>query len=526
MPTSQQAISRFLLYRPDPPPFEFRGAQQSRLEAFIFSIGEHEFLTRTTPRRHQLEAVAFALWARRALLFYEMRTGKTKIALDWLSHLIYSGILTRKSLIIAHAPIGADEWMSQIPFHSHLDITAITSGAGAADRFLEAARAPGVDGIVIAWSTLQQIFSVKRLATQGRRAGKEKLYTNLPLVRSVAPAFDAVVIDEIHMAGHYDTLRFGIAKELTAHCTWRLGLTGTPFGRDPLLLWAQAFLIDRGEALSSVYHFFEEAFSTKKYNHFKWSKTDYVFDHKKMPLLRDKMSAMTLHCALRDVQDIDVLNGMVRLSMTAEQREAYGAAVDTLVALRKGDTVEIDNIFVRLRQIASGYLPFTDDHGRRRIVDFPGAAKLVWLDDFLGQEPDFKFIIFHEYTHTGELLCQLLTKRKIAHEWLYGGSTDRPALLQRFRAGDSTVLVANAATGGMSIDLSAADYILFFESPASVIARKQAEARPLARGSRPLVIDDLVCAPIEQKLLDFILEGDSLRDALLRDPKLGESLRG
>jgi hypothetical protein len=78
----------------------------------------------------------------------------------------------------------------------------------------------------------------------------------------------------------------------------------------------------------------------------------------------------------------------------------------------------------------------------------------------------------------------------------------------------------------MSINLSAANYLCFFESPVSVIARRQAEARPLARGDRPLVIDDLVCAPIEAKLLDFVREGQSLRDALIKDPKeIAQQLR-
>jgi hypothetical protein len=329
------------------------------------------------------------------------------------------------------------------------------------------------------------------------------------------------------MAGHYDTLRFGIAAELVAQCPWRLGLTGTPFGRDPLLLWAQAYLIDAGQALSRSFHFFQEAFCTTKYNHFKWSKADYVFDQKKLPLLREKMEAMTLHCELRDVQDVNVLSGVVRLSMGAEQRLAYQEAIDKMVQLRIGNTVEIENTFVRLRQIATGFLPFVNDAGETRIVDFQDAAKFVWLEDFVADLPGLKVVIFHEFLHTGERICRILAKKKIKYERLYGGTkpAERPALLARFQSGDSQVLVANAATGGMAINLSAAEYLCFFESPASVIARKQAEARPLARGARPLVVDDLVCAPIEQKLLDFVQQGESLRDALIRNPTLAAELR-
>jgi superfamily II DNA or RNA helicase len=527
LPTSPDAIKRFLLYKPPPPPIQFKGADPNTLRYLIDEVGEHELLVKTKPRVNQLEGLAFALWYRRALLFFEMRTGKTKLALDFISYLIYSALIRSRGLIIAHAPIGVDEWEKQIPFHSHLDICTIRSGPLSYERFVRAAQSDRYDAVLVAWSTLQQMFTIPGKATKGRNKGKEKLFVDHDKCREIAPYFSAAVIDEIHMAGHNDTLRFGIASELVKHCDWRLGLTGTPFGRDPLLMWSQAFLIDDGKALSTSFYFFREAFSTKKYNPFSKSQTDYTFDARKLPLLRDKTASLVMTYGLREIQEINVLPGVVQLSISGEQRTAYNEVIERLVQLRIGDSVAIENTFVRLRQVASGYLPFVDDMGHERVVHFPDAAKFVWLEDFLPEIPnDLQCIIFHEFIATGERICQILRKLKISHEWLRGGTRERPALLTRFQSGQSQILVANTATGGMSIDISAADYMIFFESPASVIIRKQAEARPLSRGNRPLVMDDIVCAPIEQKLLDFVLEGESLRDALLKDPKgLAEQLR-
>jgi SNF2 family DNA or RNA helicase len=524
VPTSPDAIKRFLLHKPDLPPIEFRGADPEMLHDIIFAAGDHSLLTKTLPRRNQLEGLAFALWAKRALLFYEMRTGKTKLALDFISYLIYSEKVVGRALIIAHAPIGADEWENQIPFHSHLIVERVSSGPDSYERFIQAAQGDS-NAILISWSTLQQIFSVSRSVPSGRDKGKAKLYVDRQKCRALAHYFDVAVIDEIHMAGHHDTLRFGIASELLAYCEWRLGLTGTPFGRDPMLLWAQAFLMDSGQALGRSYYFFREAFGVAKYNPFTRSATDYVFDAKKLPLLREKMQSLVLTCQLREIQDVNVLPGIVRLSMSREQRAAYEEVVDHLVQLRMGNIVEIENTFIRLRQVASGFLPFVNDAGEERVIDFLDAAKLIWLEDFIAELPkDMKCVIFHEFIHSGERICQLLKKLKIKHEWLYGGSKDRPALIKRFQEGSSQILVANAATGGMSINLSAADYLMFFEAPVSVIARKQAEARPLARGSRPLVIDDLVCAPIEQKILDFHAEGRSLLEELRGNPSKAKDL--
>lgn len=523
MPSSPIAISNFLLNRPEPPPLAFRKAERDVLLNEIEAVGNHELLTRTKPYLHQLQGLAFALWAERSLLYYEMRTGKTKISLDWIAYLVYSGLLTKKALIIAHAPIGVDEWDNQNNVHSYLNIAVVRSGNDASGRFHYTLTQPDIDAVLISWSTLQTIFGVKRTVAQGRRKGGEKFYADRGALRYTAQHFDAVVIDEIHMAGHDDTLRFAIASELVARCRWRLGLTGTPFGRDPLLMWAQAYLIDGGAALTTSYRFFREAFCTAKHNIFKARYTkfanDYVFDRKKLPLLKDKLQAMTLYCALSDVQDVKVLPGIVRLSMSKEQKQAYDEAVNHLVELKTGDTVEIDATFIRLRQIASGFLPFEDVNGETQILDFPDAAKFEWLADFLEDPPDLQFVVMHEFIHTGSRICELLQKHKIKYDWLRGGTKDRPQLLERFKNGKTQCIVANTATGGMAIDLSSADYLLFFESTPSVITRRQAEARPLARGNRPLVMDDLVCAPIEKKLLDFLAQGNDMREAMRRNPR-------
>jgi SNF2 family DNA or RNA helicase len=499
------------------------------LREAIAAIGDCEVLHKTEPRRHQLEGLAFALWAERSLLFYDMRTGKTLIALDWISYLIYSGLLTKKALVIAHAPIGADVWEQQIAEHSHLDVAIIRSGGDAQDRLLRALLDKRYHAVVVSWSTLQQAFGVQRTVARGSKTGRQKIYADLPALREAARSIDAVAIDEIHMAGHHETLRFRIASELVAHSRWRLGLTGTPFGRNPLLLWGQAYLMDGGATLGRSFYFFRECFCNAKWNPFSRSFSDFTFDDNKLPLLRDKMRAMSLHCALSEVQDVNVLKGVVRLTMSDEQAQAYDEAVNKLVQLRIGNTVEIDSVFVRLRQIASGFLPFDNEAGERRVIDFPDAAKFVWLGDLLDDPDtigDMQIAIMHEFIHTGERICKLLDERRLSYDWLHGSTKDRPQLLERFKSGQTQILVANTATGGMSIDLSTADYLLFFESTASVIVRRQAEARPLARGSRPLVMDDLVCAPIEQKLLNFLDQGEGLREALLRHPQdMAEQLR-
>lgn len=174
-------------------------------------------------------------------------------------------------------------------------------------------------------------------------------------------------------------------------------------------------------------------------------------------------------------------------------------------------------------------MPFSDDEGETRIVHFDKSIKLAWFEELLSHMPDVQCVVFHEYIHSGELLCKALKTAKKTHTWLYGDSDTnekRQRIVSEFQNGNAQFLVANSRSGGTAIDLPMADYLIFFESPVSPRQREQAAARPMARDDRPLMLDDLVCAPVERKILGFIAEGRDLYQALVQGGrKMAQSLR-
>jgi hypothetical protein len=398
--------------------------------------------------------------------------------------------------------------------HSDLRAATVASGPGALDRFLAAAEGDA-DLLVTAWSTLQSLFTYKVIT----RKDEVRLRADTEILELVAGYFTTAVIDEIHLTGNHLSLRFAIAVQLLQHCHCKLGLTGTPLGRDPFKLWAQTYLIDDGETLSRNYYFFESAFGLKRKNPFK-PRPEIIFDKSKLGLLTDRLGHRSLSCALTEIQEVNILRGTVELPMYGEQKLAYQGAIEAFIELRSGERQAITNAFIRLRQIASGYMPFSDEEGAQRMLHFGKSSKLEWLAEFIeaydGATP---CVIFHEFTPSGKLICEVLAKARIKHGWLHGGAKDRAGLIDAFRSGRAPILVANTATGGVGIDLPEADYLLFFESPVSPTIRQQAEARPMARGSRALLLDDLICAPIERRILGFVAEGRDMLAAIINDPR-------
>lgn len=528
MPTSPEAIAAFLNRTPDPL-FEVRGRDPDFLLDSIYKAIGIEYQPKTpwtgSDRDiRQLEALALAFVKKQILLYYSMRTGKTKVSLDFIQHLIRAKKIA-KALIIPHAPVGVDEWERQTPIHSDLNLAFIRSGPDSVDYFINSVDSP-YDGTVITWSTLQQIFSEKRPS----RKGRPKLYANKATLRAAAACFQAIVIDEIHKANDPLNLRFDIISELapesTKECEWRLGLTGTPFGRDPFGLWSHARLIDGGQTLSRSYFFFREAFEEEnkykaKYNNHRnsriprWLLEEHVFDKKKMDLLQSKLKPRMLTCKLEDIQDVNVIRNKIDLKMLPEQKQMYQKVIDDVIEAQRNELEYNENAFVRLRQISSGFRVFTDANGNRRELEI-ASIKLVWLEDFLSElDSDLKVVIFNEFIPTGRRIKALLEKLKIKHEWLWSGTKDRRQAMKNFQEGDTQVFLANHTAGGTGIDLSAAHYMCIFESPVSNIAREQMEARPLARGAAPLLLDDLVCSPVEEKIRTFHKEGKSLTDLFL-----------
>src|SRR5271169_674517 len=215
MTIDPQAVEAFLA-RPQPTLPQFKGADKTTLERLIYDSTGLPFEEVTVSRHHQLEGTAFALYQRRALLYFWMRLGKSKCALDWATHLKRANLTQGKGLIVAHAPIGTEVWKGQAAQHSTLRLRAVQSGPTSSDDFVDALQSD-CDLVVIAHSTLQQLFSVKKLS----RKGKPKLYPDYETLRMAAGCFTHVIIDEIDLCSNALSLRVQICSMLVSQCKHR-----------------------------------------------------------------------------------------------------------------------------------------------------------------------------------------------------------------------------------------------------------------------------------------------------------------
>jgi len=516
MPTNPTAIKAFL-NNTAKPPITVRGRTVAELDRVIRQ-GGGEYRPKLAPRPYQREALAFAVKARRSLMFLKMRLGKTKIALDFAG-VTHSAGKWRKGLIIVPYPVTLSVWQEEIP--KHCDLTATFVHSTDESVFEEACTDYDTNLVVVAWSSLQWIFTDKRTTTKGRTS--RAFAVNHKRLRRFADYFDFACIDEIHMCKNAGTHRFKIAAGLTEMCDLFIGFTGNPHGREPLDGWAQAYLCDRGRTLGSNYYFFLDAMAVKFYPPYMHGGCEYRFDRRKQDVLTKKLESISLSYGWQGNLELpDLTKNIVNLPMTKEQRAQYRDVLREIVE-SKGESAKVDNAFVRLRQISSGYRVFKDDDGERQVLDLDTCAKLDWLDEFIENIPeDAPVVLFYEFTRTGQKLCDLLRKHKRTQSWLWGGAKDKPAALHAFRSGQVDVLVCNSASGGVGLDLSRADYMVFVECPTSPTIRQQAEARPYGKTGGHIFVDDLACSPVELRVLRAVTEGKALlADIIYKEAREG-----
>lgn len=458
---------------------------------------------KTTPREQQFVCLYIGACLPNFQFFLDMGAGKTKLCLDLIQYHKDTGEV-KNALVLVPRIINIGEWEEQAEEHSFLKPSLVLG-----------------DTMEEKWEKLfQGDFAVVdyhnfHLLLSSRVKGKG-LERNDKRIRAVQKHFQFIGFDEIHKSGGHGSKRFRLFKSATAMAPLRFGFTGTPFGRDPMALWSEFYLIDRGETLAPTKTAFQQYFFKEEMGY--WGNS-WVFDKSRTRELYHRLQHRSIRYEESELTALPPIQPIPRhLSFTQEQRQHYLNALEGIIAA-EGDPTKADAPFVRLRQICSGYLDWNDEEGRHH-VEFSQNPKLEALMATIDAlPPEEKIVVFCEYTSTGRLITNALTKEKIKHSWLYGGSKKPLEIVAGFKRDPKVrVLVANSESGGTGINLQAVcRYVVFFESPVSPTTRRQAVKRVHRPGQtrKCFIIDLIMRRSIDVRVLKFVEEGRALSAALI-----------
>lgn len=454
---------------------------------------------------HQLVCTYIGLCEPRFLFLLDMGLGKSKIIMDLITQAQREKTL-RRALVTVPRLVNIDSWVEDVERHSDLGPWPISMQEVEEKR--EALLNPRGDVTIIDYQGLQWALCRKEKA----KGKKMELVRDDKLMRMAQKLYNFIGIDESHKLKNHDNLWFSLMRQLSKPADRVYATTGTLFGRNVEDLWSQFFLVDRGETFGENLGLFRGTFFTAKMS--PWKGQVYSYNVR----MTRQLNKMLQHRSLR--YDEDEINDLpqrvyrrLNLEMGAEQREHYLRAVQGAINL-DGVAKAMEAPWIRMRQIASGYLRWTDAYGEHTIR-FKHNPKLDALERLIDEMGDSKIVVCYDYTETGKLICERLASLKIDHEWFYGGTKDKPGSRRRFLDDPNCkVFVMNSEAGGTGNDglQRVARYMVFYESPTPVITRKQTEKRIHRPGQahRAFIYDLVMKQSVDGGVLRAIGEGKDL----------------
>ena len=483
--------------------------KQCTRDQLLKAIGPFPF--HTSPRLHQLACFYLGICNPQFLFFLAMGAGKTKLILD----ILYYRMLHYQQgpfLVLVPSAVNTDGWKDEIEIHRP-ELRAIQLLGSREERTMLAQRA--ADIYLLNYDGLQS-YVTALVKDEGRvldRKAAHNFFHN----------FSGTVFDESHQLGNRASLRYRMCSAVSKDLPVHYATTGTPFGRNPEKLWSQFHAVDRGETLGQTLGMFRAAFFTAKENY--WGGVDYTFDPDKEAELHRLLQHRSIRYRDEEFSDQPkIVRKRHRVSFGVDA-ETYYKKVLTELREAQGNIQEQRNSFLRMRQVCAGFLALKAEDEERLEVSFYTNPKIEELETLVdGMLEDEKLIIYHEFIRSGNMVVEMLDRKKIRWARVGGGAQKKDPVEQMrkfLKDPRCRILVYNYKSGGgAGHNLhTVCRRIVYYESPVDPIVRSQTEGRitgGLRTGDYHTYIHDLTVAKsVDETVLKFLEEGKDLFQAII-----------
>ena len=475
----------------------------------------------TNPWLHQLACTYLGVKYPHFGFFLKMALGKSKIIIDILRHRLQKRprLVT---LVLAPYLISMESWRDQLQTHSNGIPFSILTGSSE-ERFAEVQQAKSAIYVINYQGLSAMLTDTIIKVRKGRKKQKPEWAINKAKLEEFASYFDVLVLDESTAIKNHQTIIYKICLELSRVTQFHYLLTGTPFGKNTHDVWAQYMVMDSGETFGQTLGIFREAFFDTKINY--WGGYEYKFRPNMQPEFTRKLEHRTIHYSLDECLDLpQQIESCLYLDWDTEAKVYYDQLKKSFIEMVKsrGNVVQIKNHFMRLRQITSGFLMHKDDD-EKTVVRFQTNPKINALLELLQQSDiNDKFVVFHFFIQTGEMIAEMLSKEKYKFSRMWSGTKDKEAEYKKFTENPETkVIILNEQVGALGLNLQMANYLTFFDIPVSPITKEQAAARCRRPGQTKTVFcyNFLMKDSVDVKIHDSSIKGKNLLNSILSGEK-------
>lgn len=430
-------------------------------------------------------------------LFLDMGLGKTVTTLTAINTLIYEDLEIKNVLIVAPKRVVETVWSDECEKWDHLKHLKVVKIVGTEPKRIEALKKEA------------DIYVVSR----------DNIAWLCAFYGGILP-FDMLVIDELSSFKSYKSLRFKALKLARPSIKRVVGLTGTPAPNGYIDLWAQLYLIDRGERL-------EKTITKYRERYFREGRRNgaVVYDYKLLndaeEQINQRISDICISMKSNDYLDMpELIMNRVSVTLPPTIKKMYDDfekdKVLDLIKSEAEDSKEINVINAaalanKLLQFANGAI-YDEDHTAHEIH----KEKIDALKDIIEDANGKSILVAWSFQHDRDRLMEALKAYKPRE---LKSEKD----IRDWNEGKVQVMLAHPASAGHGLNLQAGgNIIVWFGLTWSLELYQQFNGRLYRQGqkSRTVIIHHIITEGThDEDVIKAIEAKDEKQESLLSSIK-------
>lgn len=394
-------------------------------------------------------------------LFLDMGLGKTIITLQAIYELKYNRFAVQKVLIIAPKKVAEATWQREAQKWGGVGILRISTVLGSLSKRVKALNTPA------------DIYIINR----------DNVTWLVDYYKNDWP-FDMVVADESSSFKNHAAKRFKSLAHMYNHIKRMVLLTGTPTPKGLIDLWAQIYLLDRGQSLGRTYTSFRDHFFIPDQR----SQT-VIYSYKPKDTAENGVLRAISHlCVSMKSEDYltlpPVTEDIVPVQLSPKARREYDMMEREMVLELVDDEEEITAVSAaalstKLQQLANGAV-----YDELRNVHEIHDCKIEAFKELIEQLSGKPALVFYNFKHDLERLKAALAKSKLVVKELKGATEER-----EWNEGKIDVLLAHPASTAYGLNLQdGGNHVIWFGLNWSLELYQQANKRLHRQGQKEKVI--------------------------------------
>lgn len=418
-------------------------------------------------------------------LFLDMGLGKTVITMTAINELIYDRFEISRVLVIAPKRVAEDTWTREHLKWDHLKDLRISKVLGSPTQRVAALR-KDADIYVIGRDNVVWLVD---------HCLKMKEWP-----------FDMIVIDELSSFKNPQAKRFRALRKTLGVTKRVVGLTGTPSPNSLMDLWAELYLLDRGERLgSTIGAYREEYFRAGAHNGYvvyKWEPRPGAKEK-----IEKKISDICVSMSAADYLTLPKrIDNVIPVKLSDQEMKLYQKMeADQLLTIDDNDIVALNAaaVMTKLLQIANGAV-----YSMEQTVINVHDAKLEALQEIVDTN-DSPVLVFYSFKHDLDKILKAVPGAR---------TLDGPQDIKDWNDGKVKVLLAHPASVGYGLNLQEGGHtIVWYGLTWSLELYQQANARLYRQGQeKPVIIHHLVAeGTADEQVMKALQAKDTSQAALL-----------